>query len=183
MIALKKFMVDVPIITKDPVVLCLETVIEKDACAVKDLSRNRLNSLSIKSMPLGDELAKAIDEGRIGKVLATRPNMLVSSCRNVNNLNDVQDSIDFAFQIASKEGMLANENMMDICFIIYDAMLSNCKHRGVDEIIPTTKSVMYGSQLTAKPQILKPVYLVEIQSTKRELPRIRHELNYHGEVD
>jgi hypothetical protein len=77
---------------KVPVVLCLETIIKKDSCAVKGLSRNRLNSLSMK----------AIDEGRIGKVLATGPNMPVSSCRNVNNLNDVQDSIDFVFQIASK---------------------------------------------------------------------------------
>ena len=67
--------------------------------------------------------------------------------------------------------MLANENMMNICFNICDAMLSNCKHRGVDEIIPTTKSVMYGSQLTAKPRILKPTYLVEMQSTKENFLR------------
>lgn len=109
--------------------------------------------------------------------------MLVNSCRHVNNLNEVQDSIDFGFQIASKEGVLANEKMRGICFNICDAMLSfNRKHRGFDEIIPTTKSVMYGSQLAAKPRLLKPVYLVEIQSTESELPRIRRELNDHGEV-
>ena len=41
---------------------------------------------------------------------------------------------------------------------------------------------MYGSQLVAKPRLLKPVYLVVIQSTKSQLPRIRCELNYHREV-
>jgi elongation factor 2 len=112
LIALKKFMVDVPNIIKDPVILCLESVIEKDSCAVKGLSKNRLNSLSMKAMPLGEEHAKANDEGRIGKVLAIGTNMLVSSCRNVNNLNDVQDSIDFGFQIASKKGCITN---LELC--------------------------------------------------------------------
>jgi translation elongation factor EF-G len=55
------------------------------------------------------------------------------------------------FKLLQKDGVLANENMMDICFNICDAMLSNSKHRGVDEIIPPTKSVMYGSQHVAKP--------------------------------
>lgn len=38
--------------------------------------------------------------------------------------------------------------------------------RGVSQILPATRRVMYASMLTAKPSLLEPVYLVEIMCPK-----------------
>ncbi|KAF9596185.1 hypothetical protein IFM89_007503 [Coptis chinensis] len=39
-------------------------------------------------------------------------------------------------------------------------------HRGGGQVIPTARRVIYASQITAKPTLLEPVYMVEIQAPK-----------------
>ena len=54
--------------------------------------------------------------------------------------------------------------MRGVRFDIHDALIhSDPMHRGGGQVIPATRRVIYSSLLTAKPQILEPVYLVEIQ--------------------
>ena len=54
--------------------------------------------------------------------------------------------------------------MRGVRFNIYDVTLhADAIHRGGGQIIPTARRVMYASALTAKPKLLEPVYLVEIQ--------------------
>jgi len=168
---------------------------------------NKHNRLYMEARPLEDGLAEAIDDGRIGprddpkvrsKILAeefgwdkdlakkiwcfgpetTGPNMVVDMCKGVQYLNEIKDSVVAGFQWASKEGALAEENMRGICFEVCDVVLhSDAIHRGGGQVIPTARRVIYASQITAKPRLLEPVYLVEIQAPEQALGGIYSVLN------
>ena len=83
-----------------------------------------------------------------------------------------------AFQWATKEGVLADENMRSIRFNILDVVLhADAIHRGGGQIIPTCRRVCYASVLTANPGIQEPVYLVEIQCPETAMGGIYGVLN------
>ncbi|GLJ52609.1 hypothetical protein SUGI_1119680 [Cryptomeria japonica] len=104
--------------------------------------------------------------------------MVVDMSKGVQYLNEIKDSVVAAFQWASKEGALAEENMRGICFEICDVVLhADAIHRGVGQLIPIARRVMYAAQLTAKPRLLEPVYLVEIQAPEQALGGICNVLN------
>ncbi|KAF9586971.1 hypothetical protein IFM89_039843 [Coptis chinensis] len=190
------FMGGAEIIKSDPVVSFRETVLEKSVRTVMSKSPNKHNRLYMEARPLEHGLAEAIDDGRIGprdvrsnilseefgwdKDLAkkiwcfgpetTGPNMVVDMCKGVHYLNEIKDSVVAGFQWASKEGALAEESMRGICFELCDVMLhADAVHRGGGQIIPTARRVIYASQITAKPRLLEPVYLVDIQAPSRHL--------------
>ncbi|PQP97448.1 Elongation factor 2 [Prunus yedoensis var. nudiflora] len=96
--------------------------------------------------------------------------MVVDMCKGVQYLNEIKDSVVAGFQWASKEGALAEENMRGICFEVCDVVLhADAIHRGGGQVIPTARRVIYASQITAKPRLLEPVYLVEIQAPEQAL--------------
>jgi len=168
-------------------------VIEESNITCLSKSPNKHNRLFMKCEPLGDELTNEIDAGVIGprddpKVRGrhmadkygwdinearkiwcfgpdtTGPNMLVDSTKGVQYLNEIKDSCVAAFQWATKEGVLCEENMRGIKFKVLDVTLhADAIHRGGGQIIPTARRVFYACELTAKPRLLEPVYLVEIQ--------------------
>ncbi|XP_019099549.1 PREDICTED: LOW QUALITY PROTEIN: elongation factor 2 [Camelina sativa] len=108
----------------------------------------------------------------------TGPNMVVDMCKGVQYLNEIKDSVVAGFQWASKEGPLAEENMRGICFEVCDVVLhSDAIHRGGGQVIPTARRVIYASQITAKPRLLEPVYMVEIQAPEGALGGIYSVLN------
>ncbi|KAJ8755104.1 hypothetical protein K2173_016833 [Erythroxylum novogranatense] len=193
------FMGGAEIIKSDPVVSFRETVLERSCRTVMSKSPNKHNRLYMEARPMEDGLAEAIDEGRIGprddpktraKILSdefgwdkdlakkiwcfgpetTGPNMVVDMCKGVQYLNEIKDSVVAGFQWASKEGAMAEENMRGICFEVCDVVLhADAIHRGGGQIIPTARRAIYASQLTAKPRLLEPVYLVEIQAPEQAL--------------
>jgi len=152
-------------------------------------------------------LAEAIDEGKIGprddpkvrsKILSedfgwdkemakkiwcfgpdtTGPNMFTDITKGVQYLNEIKDSVVAAFQWATKEGALAEENMRGIVFEIADVVLhADAIHRGGGQIIPTARRVMYAAQLTAQPRLLEPMYLVEIQCPEQAMGGVYSVLN------
>ncbi|GJV42161.1 elongation factor 2 [Tanacetum coccineum] len=201
------FMGGAEIIVADPVVSFRETVLEKSSRTVMSKSPNRHNRLYMEARPMEEGLAEAIDEGRIGprddpkarsKILSeefgwdkdlakkiwcfgpetTGPNMVVDMCKGVQYLNEIKDSVVAGFQWASKEGALAEENMRAICFEVCDVVLhADAIHRGGGQVIPTARRVIYAAQLTAKPRLLEPVYMVEIQAPEQALGGIYSVLN------
>ena len=50
-------------------------------------------------------------------------------------------------------------------------------HRGGGQIIPTCRRALYASQLTARPRLCEPIYLVEIQAPEQALGGIYSVLN------
>ncbi|PWA92952.1 Elongation factor G, III-V domain-containing protein [Artemisia annua] len=201
------FMGGAEIIVADPVVSFRETVLEKSSRTVMSKSPNKHNRLYMEARPMEEGLAEAIDEGRIGprddpkarsKILSeefgwdkdlakkiwcfgpetTGPNMVVDMCKGVQYLNEIKDSVVAGFQWASKEGALAEENMRAICFEVCDVVLhADAIHRGGGQVIPTARRVIYAAQLTAKPRLLEPVYMVEIQAPEQALGGIYSVLN------
>ncbi|KAF9620660.1 hypothetical protein IFM89_013960 [Coptis chinensis] len=201
------FMGGAEIIKSDPVVSFRETVLGKSGRSVMSKSPNKHNRLYMEARLLEDGLAEAIEDGRIGprddpKVRSmilseefgwdndlakkiwcfgpetTGPNMVVDRCRGVQYLNEIKDSIVAGFQWASKEGALADEEMRGICFEVCDAVLhSDAIHRGGDQVISMARKAIYASQMTAKPRLLEPVYMVEIQAPEHALSWIGGVMN------
>ncbi|KAF5948973.1 hypothetical protein HYC85_014930 [Camellia sinensis] len=170
------FMGGAEIIKSDPVVSFRETVLEKSCRTVMSKSPNKHNHPWRRGLP------EAIDDGRIGprddpkiraKILSeefgwdkdlakkiwcfgpetTGPNMVVDMCKGVQYLNEIKDSFVMWFCTA-------------------DAI-----HRGGGQVIPTARRVIYASQITAKPRLLEPVYMVEIQAPEQALGGIYSVLN------
>lgn len=95
----------------------------------------------------------------------TGPNTVVDQTTAVQNLQAIRDSIINGFQWASKEGVLCSENMRGCRFNLVDVLVHRDNmQRGGAEIEPATRRALFAAQLTAKPALQEPVYLVEIQT-------------------
>merc|ERR1712200_231731 len=177
----------------DPVVSYRETVSEESNQTCLSKSPNKHNRLFMKACPMPDGLADDIDKGEVaprqdlkirGRYLADTyeydvgearkiwcfgpdtngPNLLIDVTKGVQYLNEIKDSVVAGFQWATKEGVMADENMRGVRFNIHDVTLhTDAIHRGGGQIIPTARRVFYACVLTAQPRLMEPVYLVEIQ--------------------
>lgn len=197
----------IPIKVSDPVVSYRETVSEESSIVCLSKSPNKHNRIYMKAKPMPDGLAEEIDKGEVNsrqdlkeraRHLAekydydatesrkiwcfgpegTGPNIVVDVTKGVQYLNEIKDSVVAGFQWASKEGVLCEENMRGVRFDVHDVTLhADAIHRGGGQIIPTARRVLYASVLTAKPRLMEPVYLVEIQSPEGAVGGIYGVLN------
>ena len=146
------FMGGAEIRISDPVVSYRETVLGTSDHMVMSKSPNKHNRLYFQATPLEDGLSEAIDNGDVtprdevkarGRLLAekfnwdkdlskkiwcfgpdtTGPNLIVDMCKGVQYVNEIKDSCVAAFQWATKEGVMAEENMRGIKFEIHDVVL------------------------------------------------------------
>lgn len=193
--------------TTDPVVSFRETVTDKSNQTCLSKSPNKHNRLYLTAEPFADGLSEAIEDGKItprddpksrARELSekygwdvtearkiwcfgpetTGPNTLVDVSKGVQYLNEIKDSFVAAFQWATKEGVLCEENMRAIKYNIHDVTLhTDAIHRGGGQIIPTARRVIYACQLTASPRLMEPVYLVEIQCPESAMGGIYATLN------
>jgi len=93
------------------------------------------------------------------------PNLLVDAAKGVQFLNEIKDSFEAAFQWATREGVMCDENMRGIRFNIHDVTLhTDAIHRGGGQIVPTARRVMYACELASMPAFQEPIFLVEIQT-------------------
>ncbi|XP_063433169.1 elongation factor 2-like [Mytilus trossulus] len=197
----------IPLKKSDPVVSYRETVSEESSVTCLSKSPNKHNRLFMRAAPLPEGCAEAIDNGDIaprqevkerGRYMAdkfdfdvgearkiwcfgpegTGPNLLMDVTKGVQYLNEIKDSAIAGFQWATKEGVLCEENVRGVRYNIHDVTLhADAIHRGGGQIIPTTRRVIYACQLTAKPKIMEPVFLVEIQCPEQAVGGIYSCLN------
>ena len=175
----------------DPIVTYKETVTElSQVCLAK--SANKHNRLFCTAQPLAEGLPELIEKGDIGpnddiKLRGKRlteefgwekedvqrlwtfgpenqgPNMLVDLTKGVQFMNEIRDSCQSAFQWATKEGVLCDENMRQIRINMVDVALhTDAIHRGGGQLIPTARRVYYACELTGQPRLQEPVFLAEI---------------------
>merc|ERR1712168_780660 len=133
----------IPIKKSDPVVSYRETVLEESSQMCLSKSPNKHNRLFCRAAPMPDGLPEDIDEGEVAprqdiktraRFLADKyeydvnearkiwcfgpdtngPNILVDCTKAVQYLNEIKDSVVAGFQWATKEGVLAEENMRGI---------------------------------------------------------------------
>jgi len=182
-----------PIKKGEPVVSYKETVSDESSQQCLSKSPNKHNRIFCMAAPLGDELSQAIEDDKINskqdtkiryRMLAddyewdpndakkiwcfgpdtTGPNLLVDTTQAVQYLNEIKDSMEAAFQWATREGAMTEEQMRGIRFNIKDVTLhADAIHRGGGQIVPTARRVFYASELTASPRFQEPIFLVEIQ--------------------
>lgn len=182
-----------PIKKGDPVVTYKETVTEESSQQNLAKSPNKHNRIFMKACPLGEELTNDIEAEKVTakqdpklryrvmaddygwdpndakKIWCFGPenngaNLLIDVTKQVQYLHEIKDSFEAAFQWATKEGVMCDENMRGIRFNIEDVTLhADAIHRGGGQIIPTARRVMYASELTATPRFVEPIFLVEIQ--------------------
>merc|ERR1712167_383198 len=179
----------------DPVVTYKETVTEESSQMCLSKSPNKHNRLYVKAEPLPEDLSNDIEEGSKvgpkadtkvkGKYLVdnyewdkndslkiwcfgpdtTGANCFVDVAKGVQYLNEIKDSVEAAFQWATKEGAMCDENMRGCRFNIHDVTLhTDAIHRGGGQIVPTARRVFYACELTAAPKFQEPIFLVEIQT-------------------
>jgi len=193
--------------TSDPVVSFRETVTAESDRVCLSKSPNKHNRLFVKAEPMSDQLQIDIEGGKVGpkddpkargRILSeehgwdptdarkiwcfgpetTGPNVLVDMTKGVQYLNEIKDSCVGAFQWASKEGVMCDENMRGIRFNVLDVTLhADAIHRGGGQIIPTARRVFYAAELTGEPRLMEPVYLVEIQTPEQAMGGIYGVLN------
>ena len=193
--------------TSDPVVSFRETVNVLSTIMCLSKSPNKHNRLFMKAEPLSEEVSAAIDNNDIdpkedpktrARTMADKygwdvadarkiwcfgpdtkgPNVLVDMTKAVQYLLEIKDSMVSAFQWATKEGVMCDENVRGVRFNIYDVTLhTDAIHRGGGQIIPTARRCYYACMLTAEPRLMEPVYLVEIQCPESVIGGIYATLN------
>ena len=181
----------------DPVVSYRETVSEPSSQTCLSKSPNKHNRLFMTAAPFPDGLSEDIDKGDVSprddfKVRArylvekyefdptearkiwcfgpegTGPNLVLDCTKGVQYLNEIKDSVVAGFQWATKEGPLCEENVRGVRFNIHDVTLhTDAIHRGGGQIIPTARRCFLACMLTAKPALMEPVYLCEIQVRRK----------------
>ena len=191
----------------EPVVSFRETVVDTSSQVCLSKSPNKHNRLYVTATPLAEGLPEEIEDGKVTpkdevkararhltetfswdptdarKLWCFGPdvvgaNVLVDVSKGVQYLNEIQDSCVAAFQWATKEGVMSEENMRGIRFDIHDVTLhADAIHRGGGQIIPTCRRVLYASVLTASPRLQEPIYLVEIQAPENAMGGIYSVLN------
>lgn len=189
----------VPLKVSQPVVTYRETVstTSEQICLAK--TANKLNRIYMTASPLPDGLVVDIESGKVTATQDAKertrylvdkydfdpmhakkiwcfgpsnsgPNMLVDCTKGVQNLHDIKDVIVAGFQWASEEGILCEESLRGVRFDIHDMKIhGDPSHRGGGQFMPAVRRAMIASMLTAKPRIMEPVYLVEIQVPSTEM--------------
>merc|ERR1719298_327257 len=179
-------------VMSDPVVSYRETVAGESNQTCLSKSPNKHNRLYVIADKLSEELTKEIEDGKCGpkadikdkvKILKEKydwddnsarkiwcygpetegANLVVDETQGVQYLNEIKEHVNSAFQWATKEGPLCEENMRGIRFNIMDVtMHADSIHRGAGQIMPPTRRVCFAAELTANPTLQEPVFLVEI---------------------
>merc|ERR1719359_1499424 len=193
------FMNGAPLKISEPVVSFRETITQRSSQQCLAKSANKHNRLFCKGAPLTEELCVDIDDGKAGpevdpkvraKLLQEKyewdatdvkkiwcygpdgagPNVIVDVTKGVQNMNEMKDSFVAAWQWATKEGAMADENMRGIRINIEDVtMHADAIHRGGGQIIPTARRVAYACELTATPRLVEPVFQVDIQTVEHAM--------------
>merc|ERR1719215_2391312 len=164
----------------DPVVSYRETVSETSSVTVLAKSPNKHNRIYLQAEPMSDELACLIEDGKAGpkadakertkllkekfdwddnaalKIWAWGPetegaNVVVDVTQGVQYLLEIKEHVNSAFQWASKEGPLCDENMRGIRYNLMDVTLhTDAIHRGAGQIMPPTRRACFAAEMTAR---------------------------------
>jgi len=191
----------------DPVVSYRETVseISSQTCLAK--SPNKHNRIYLVAEPLAEEVNVGIENGKLGpkaeakerartlrekfdwdenharKIWCWGPetegaNVVVDQTQAIAYLNEIKEHVNSAFQWATKEGPLCEENMRGIRFNIMDVTLhADAIHRGAGQIMPPTRRCCFAAELTAKPTLQEPVFLVEITCPQEAMSGVYNCMN------
>jgi elongation factor 2 len=91
------------------------------------------------------------------------PNWIMDATRGVQFLSEIKESCNSGFQWGTRQGPLAQEIVRGVIMKILDVTLhADAIHRGMGQILPTARRVLFAGIYTAAPGIVEPMYLAEI---------------------
>lgn len=91
-------------------------------------------------------------------------NMIVDITKGAQYMNEIKDHVKSGFEVVVQRGVLCEEPLRGVRFNLHDVTLhADAIHRGAGQISPAAWRCMYASMLTAKPAIMEPIFLAEIQ--------------------
>jgi elongation factor 2 len=106
------------------------------------------------------------------------PNLVVDQTQAVQYLIEIKEHVNSAFQWTTKEGPLCDENMRGIRFNLMDVTLhADSIHRGAGQIMPPTRRCCFAAEMTAKPTLQEPVFLVEITCPQEAMSGVYNCMN------
>merc|ERR1712060_263227 len=171
-------------IVSDPVVSYRETVNEtssKTCAAMEDGKLGPKAEAKERARTLREKFDW--DEGSARKIWCWGPetegaNVVVDTTQAVQYLIEIKEHVNSAFQWTTKEGPLCEENMRGIRFNIMDVTLhTDAIHRGAGQIMPPTRRCCFAAELTAKPTLQEPVFLVEITCPQEAMSGVYNCMN------
>ena len=204
---LHKYTNNLEVKISEPTVTYKETILEQSSLVCMVKTPNHHNRIYCQAEPLTDPLSEAIERAEItkGDDAKTRarklvdefqwekdsalkiwcfgpenqgPNLLVDQTKGIQYMNEIKDSMGTAFQYATKEGVLAEEEMRGVRFNILDAkLIPDAIHRGPGQMLPAARRLYHGAEYTAQPRLLEPIFLCEITTNLEGLKGVRQCLN------
>lgn len=103
-------------------------------------------------------------------------NILVDRSRAVPYLLDIKDHIDVAFREVCRSGALAGEELTGVQFNLIDAKVhADSPHRGGAQVTPAARSCLYAAMLCARPRLVEPFFLAEVQTEGEVLGKVHQQ--------
>lgn len=82
------------------------------------------------------------------------PNMLFDLTQGCQYMHEIKEHMYSGFLLATKNGVLCDENMRGVRFNVVDTYLhQDAIHRGASQITPATKKALYASELLSEPTL------------------------------
>jgi len=104
-------------------------------------------------------------------------NVLVDQTKAVQYLNEIKESTNSGLLWASRQSVLAEENMRGVRFNLFDVKLhADSIHRGMGQIQPTARRVCFASLMTADCRFQEPIFVVSIGAPAESQPGIMQAL-------
>jgi elongation factor 2 len=190
---LRDFMSGSEIVVSEPKVSFRESISSTSSVQCMAKSANKHNRIFMTAQNLDDQLIHDIESGDFDvkmdvktrnktlvdkygwdlddarKIWCFGPEgintcVLVDMTRGVQNIHDIKESCISAFKEHSLQGPLCKEQIRGVRFNVHDVTIhTDPMHRGVNQISPAMRRVMYSSFLSAQPVLYEPVFLAEIK--------------------
>jgi len=186
-----------------PIVVYRESVKGKGG-PFEGKSPNKHNKFYIVVEPLEEAIVEAIKNGEIktdgkikdpkalakqlsdlgmdkeqakGVVAFKNNNVFLDTTKGIQNLHETMELCKQAFDEAMEQGPLANERVSGLKVMLVDAKLHEASiHRGPGQVIPATRSGIYGAMCMAGRSLLEPMQKVYINCPQDMMGDVTREL-------
>jgi len=186
-----------------PIVVYRESVKGKGG-PFEGKSPNKHNKFYIVVEPLEEAIVEAIKNGEIktdgkikdpkalakqlsdlgmdkeqakGVVAFKNNNVFLDTTKGIQNLHETMELCKQAFDEAMEQGPLANERVSGLKVMLVDAKLhEDSIHRGPGQVIPATRSGIYGAMCMAGRSLLEPMQKVYINCPQDMMGDVTREL-------
>jgi elongation factor 2 len=186
---------EISITVGDPIVEFRETVTEPSAFTTLGKSGNKHNRIYITAEPLDEAVVSFLETHEVATDPKSRAsalqkaglnpndakkawtvegtNILVDRSKAVPYLPEIRDSVEVAFRQLVEASALSGETLTGVQINVMDAKVhSDAPHRSGQQITPMARDCMRAAILCARPRMVEPVFLAEVQTEAEVLGKV-----------